>query len=155
MQNCTWEVSSQVNHRGRKYAHTFTKSEFISACKSWSVTWCFCGCNLRWGVDGRLASNSWKSSQINKNLWDWRKSLQIAWWQLENLATVVLKDGGACCAMACFTNCSPFTRVTKPHVLNHRACSIHGSSDGSQSLRPPSQWKHRTWSPLPRKHIAC
>lgn len=47
------------------------------------------------------------------------------------------------------TKVFPFVRSTKLHFENHRACSTHGSSDSSQSLSPPPQWKHMVWSPLP------
>ena len=38
------------------------------------------------------------------------------------------------------------------HMLNHFACSTHGSSSSAQSFSPPSQWKHSTSSSLPTKN---
>lgn len=52
-------------------------------------------------------------------------------------------------SILCLINLRPRIRITKPHFGNQYACSIHTSSIGCQPCKPPSQWKHLTWSSNP------
>jgi hypothetical protein len=73
------------------------------------------------------------------------------------LQLIILTLGGSTAgrwAIACCTNSSPLTSRTYPHTGNHLACSVQGSSSGSQCRSPPSQWKHRTWSLEPETYVA-
>ena len=49
------------------------------------------------------------------------------------------KDSGGLSSMHLLMNSSPLTNRTNPHLENHRACSVQGSSSGCQFRSPPSQ----------------
>lgn len=53
------------------------------------------------------------------------------------------------CFLALSMNWSPFTRRTKEHQGNQRACCDQGSSPGFHSIRTPLQQKQFTRSPEP------
>lgn len=69
---------------------------------------------------------------------------------MENINTIFTEGSkGGLLSAQYLINSGPHTRRTKAHFGNHRACSTHTLSVDSQLLKPPSQEKHRTWSPYP------